>query len=234
MTSKPVIFISHSALDKTVARVLQQQIEMVLDGKDKVTVFNSSDPFAIPLGRDWFEEIANQLDQAEILVVLVTASAKQSIWVGFEIGYFWNKTRGKAVYPVAVPRAKTFGPLEKLQAKSLGDSEEIDVFLYHICKDLGMGDPSKADRNSIIEEAIYNARYVISEVEIRARLREFLLNKYKSGEEVAYSDVDTEMDLPEGSTSEFLHQVASVPEIEEMISGSSHGSETFRYYFEDD
>jgi MFS superfamily sulfate permease-like transporter len=209
MSEKPVIFISHSSLDKDMARVLQEQIETVLGGKENAVVFNSSDPYAIPTGSDWFEEIAAQLDKSHVLVVLVTASAKQSIWVGFEIGYFWSRAKGKHIYPVAVPGAKTFGPIEKLQAKSLDKPEHIDGFLRHLCQDLGIGDPTLADTKPIIRKASQNAKQTVPESEIRERIQDFLLRQYEPQTRlrIKYADVEKKLNIPRDSLKKYISQV---------------------------
>ena len=74
MSDEPVIFISHSSMDKDLALVLQEQIAIVL-GINTSDVFVSVDPYAIPAGSDWFETITKQLDVADALVVIVSSSS---------------------------------------------------------------------------------------------------------------------------------------------------------------
>ena len=151
MSDKPVIFISHSSKDKELALVLQEQIANVI-GVAKSNVFLSTDSGAIPASSDWFGEIKKNLDGADALVILFTPSSTESSWVNFEIGYFWHKTRGKYIYPVTTPNVQVEGkgPVERLQAKSLGEVSQIEAFFEALINQHG-GELTKLDTNAIKE-----------------------------------------------------------------------------------
>lgn len=127
MSDKPVIFISHSSKDKQLALILQEQIANVL-GLDKGNVFLSTDPYAIAASSEWFEEIKRSLDNADAFIVLVTPSSMESMWVGYEIGYFWHKENGRFIYSLIMNNTKLAGPIERLQGKSLDDETQFKAF----------------------------------------------------------------------------------------------------------
>ena len=201
MSDKPVIFISHSSKDKQLALVIQEQIANVL-GMNTGNVFVSTDPYAISSSSDWFEIITKQLDLADALVVIASSSSMQSIWVGYEIGYFWSKAgRRKYIYPLVTEAVELKGPLERLQSKALYDEGNLKAFFADICANLGIGDPNAASINSILTIA-----RDASVEEIKQKLREYRDYELKKGD-VAFTQLDRELGLQKGSSERYLPEV---------------------------
>jgi len=203
MSDKPVIFISHATEDKAIALVLQQQIIAAL-GIDASNAFLSVDSYAIPSGSDWFEEIKKSLDRADALAVIVSPYSMNSIWVGYEIGYFWHKAKGKErIYPLIVPETELKGPIERLQGKSLSDPAGLKAFFNKLCEEFMIKDSEKADISAIVQAA-NNA------VEsIKQALRDYLDYEYEPRAWINYRKLDRELGIPKGSAKKYFPEVAS-------------------------
>ncbi len=116
------IFISHSAQDAEVVKILGSELEQL-----GLTVFASSRPADVPSG-DWFEQIIQKLSEAQILVVLISVPSGNSMWVGFELGFFWDRKGRDSIFVLRHPKSNIPSPLDRLQAKSITDLEETLVF----------------------------------------------------------------------------------------------------------
>jgi hypothetical protein len=143
MTEKPVIFISHASTDKPVANLLKQEIEVVFG--DAVEVFVSSLPGSIEPGSDWLKTIQKKLDVATIVVVLITPISIHRPWIWFEIGASWLKMieKRRKIYPLCAPEIELGSlpePLSRLQALSLGKTDDIKQFFKSLHYVFGFGD----------------------------------------------------------------------------------------------
>ncbi len=131
MTKKQVIFISHISTEKTVANILKREIEVVFG--DDVEVFVSSIPGSIEPGSDWLNGIQKKMNDATIVIVLITPISITRTWIWFEIGASWLKMIKKElnIYPLCAPEIDLGSlpePLSRLQALSLGKTEGIESF----------------------------------------------------------------------------------------------------------
>ena len=143
MTEKPVIFISHASTDKFVANILKQEIEVVFG--DGVEVFVSSIPGSIEPGSDWLNGIQKKLDDATIVIVLITPISINRPWIWFEIGASWLKMieKKRKIYPLCAPEIELSSlpePLSRLQAISLGKAEDIKLFFKSLRDVFGFGE----------------------------------------------------------------------------------------------
>ena len=130
MSEKPVIFISHSSKDKELA----DKFKKILEGcfQFQIDVFASSNPEAISVGRDWFDEIIQKIDKATVLLALVTPISVKSNWVWFEIGFYWNlylkDGQNRKIIPLYTPDVEVPSPLNTLQAKAITEEDEMKAF----------------------------------------------------------------------------------------------------------
>lgn len=143
MSEKPVIFISHASTDKPVAHVIKQEMDIVFG--DNVEVFVSSLPGSIEPGSDWLKQIQKKLDDATIVVVLITPISIHRPWIWFEIGASWMKMieKKRKIYPLCAPEIELSSlpePLSRLQALSLGKAEDIKLFFRSLQEAIGFGD----------------------------------------------------------------------------------------------
>jgi hypothetical protein len=142
MASEPLIFLSHSSKDAKLAREIAQQIEANLPG---FKVFASTRPAAIPSGSQWFDFVIDHLDKAVALVVLLTPLSENSLWVGFEFGYFWKKSGRSNAYFLYHPKATITGPIANIQGTLVTDPEDLKGFFAKLCSDLGTACELKTD-----------------------------------------------------------------------------------------
>jgi TIR domain len=149
--NKPTIFLSHSANDKPFALELSQQIERALHMPK--AVFVSSRPDAIPSGSIWFATVFDNLEAADVLVVLITKQSEKSVWVGFEVGYFWKKANGFRIYVLRHPQAVIPSPLNTLQAKLITDANQLRNFFDELCHHYGQTLSDRIDITRLVEQA---------------------------------------------------------------------------------
>jgi hypothetical protein len=102
-----------------------------------VKTFVASDPASISSGGNWFQEILENLSKADALVVIYSRNARNRMWVGFEIGYVWNKLDGDNIHCVHDPRTTLPSPLNAKQAKDFTDVASMAVFFKGLANDIG-------------------------------------------------------------------------------------------------
>jgi hypothetical protein len=150
MQNKALIFLSHSSKDEVLAGILANQIETEVGSRAEV--FASTRPTAIQSGEDWFDKILESLDKAEILVILLTPSAENCVWVGFEFGYFWKKKNRSNVHTLYHPKATIPNPLGIIQAKLITNPEHVRDFLRQLGHSLGV-QPGRSNVDALIRSA---------------------------------------------------------------------------------
>lgn len=135
------MFISHATADSLSAAVVKESLQLVLS--DRVELFSSSSPDAIRAGADWFREIENRLASADALVVVVTATSLERLWLWFEIGVVWLKwLQSKCrIYPICADDVEDIeipSPLLKLQVRRITDDAAWQRFLKEIALQFGI------------------------------------------------------------------------------------------------
>jgi hypothetical protein len=144
------IFLSHSAHDAELARTLKVEIEKEL-GEE--TVFLAP---KIGSGADWFDEVMANLRQCEVMIILLTKPASDSLWVGFEAGFVWEKLKEQEKIHVLIhPNLKQMpSPLDKLQYKKVTDRDDLKSFFEKLCIQLDEEFQAKANLSIIADTAI--------------------------------------------------------------------------------
>lgn len=172
MNDLPLIFLSHSSNDGELAQLLAREIEREMG--DEIRVFASTRPDAIPSGTDWLMNVLESLDRAEALIMLITESAKNSVWIGFELGYFWKKLGKTAIYTLHHETVKVPSPLDTLQAKLITRDSHVRNFLEVLCKQFGRSFTNKADIQIITHtaETISNPMAERSMVKFRSHIED--------------------------------------------------------------
>ncbi len=146
------IFLSHSNADKELAHLIAEQIRVEMDLNNEA-VFVSSEPETIASG-DWFSSVMTYLDNAQIIILLITGSSAKSTWVSFEYGYFWGQKGKDKILFLRHPKVPVPSPLNNLQGKSILDIEEISVFFQTLCEKFGRTFQNKANLEVILQHAI--------------------------------------------------------------------------------
>lgn len=102
MTSKPLVFISHDSRDQLLAEALAELLKAASCGM--IRLFRSSDRSGsegIGYGGDWYDSLAEKLNEASALVCLLTKRSMNRPWILYEAG--WVKGHGTAkVYGIAL------------------------------------------------------------------------------------------------------------------------------------
>ena|ERR1700687_1843645 len=97
------VFISFIHEEERVARAVQALLRANLDADHQI--FLSADDWQIHAGEVWLDRIKQELDEARVLLLLLSLASVGRPWVNFEAGAAW--LTGKAVLPVC------FGGLTK-------------------------------------------------------------------------------------------------------------------------
>ncbi len=145
------LFLSHASKDSVLAEFLATEIEREFE--NSLQVFVSSRPDAIPNGKDWFDQVMDNLEKADALVILMTETALNSTWVGFELGYFWKKQEKSYIYPLYLPAASVPSPVDKLQAKCITNNKELESFVQSLCSDFGRDYSGEFGIDAIVRSA---------------------------------------------------------------------------------
>jgi len=142
---KPTLFISHATSDAEFANVIKQETERVFaKGLD---VFCTSSPGAISAGVDWLADIEHKLDVSQAIIAIVTPISIERPWLWFEIGASWLKGRSGdcRIYPLCAPEvsvSKLPVPLDRLQALSMGNPQDIRSLFAALVEQFGFGSQS--------------------------------------------------------------------------------------------
>jgi hypothetical protein len=145
------IFLSHASEDAAFAILLASEIER--EFTPNVKVFASSRPNAIPSGTSWLDDVLKNLDKADVLVILITTASESSIWVSFELGYFWKETGGRRIHTLYHPKAKIPNPLNTLQAKLVTDKQQLQDFFQVLCQEIGHPLTNTANLGTLVNSA---------------------------------------------------------------------------------
>jgi hypothetical protein len=96
---KPIVFLSHSSLDKEPLVALKKILDERAGGF--VNFFLSSDGESITFGRNWVVKVSDALAKAKVMFVFLSAQSIDSKWIHFETGYACAKDI--QVVPVCLP-----------------------------------------------------------------------------------------------------------------------------------
>ena len=112
-----------------------------------VTSFLASDRYQVLAGDLWLEKIKEELDQAEILVLMLSKSSVKRPWVNFEAGAAW--IANKKIIPVCfggLQKGKLPKPYSSYQALDLFEPADQYYLVSSIAKHLGLLTPPPAWR----------------------------------------------------------------------------------------
>ena len=86
---KPVVFLSHINEESDLATIIRDQVAN--DFLGMIDVFQSSSPKSIQPGQRWLDRIDQNLQQAEVVILLCSAKSVVRPWLNFEAGAGWIK-----------------------------------------------------------------------------------------------------------------------------------------------
>jgi hypothetical protein len=138
--NKYCIFISHINEDKHIAISLKRLLQSAFG--EKIEVFVSSDLESVPLGSQWFSEIADGLRNCHIAIVLCSPVSITRPWINFEAGAAF--VSDKPVIPLCyngLDREKLPVPLSFLQAGNANDEPTLMRLIDQIAKKIEILSP---------------------------------------------------------------------------------------------
>jgi len=130
---KPIVFLSHSSLDKEPLAALKEILDKRAAGF--LNFFLSSDGESIKFGRNWVVSVSDALSQAKLMFVFLSPQSADSKWIHFEAGCAYAKDI--RVVPVCLPGIdlnRITPPLNLLQGFNLHSHEAIGN-IVRICND---------------------------------------------------------------------------------------------------
>ncbi len=133
---KPIIFFSHSTVDKDI--LIKLKNILVSKTGNALEVFLSSDGQSIQFGKNWVHRIQEALDTASMMFVFLTPNSIQSNWIFFEAGYAYSK--GITVVPVGflgTDLNQIAPPLSLLQGFNITNQDSLNNLISTINKEYG-------------------------------------------------------------------------------------------------
>jgi hypothetical protein len=130
---KPIVFLSHSSLDKAPLTALKQMLDERAAGA--LDFFLSSDGESIRFGRNWVVRVSDALSKAKLMFVFLSPHSADSKWIHFEAGCAYAKDID--VVPVCLPGIDLNSikpPLSLLQGFNLHSHDAMGN-LSRICND---------------------------------------------------------------------------------------------------
>lgn len=133
--SKQTVFISHSSLDREIAKFLKDKIVEYTGGT--IQIFVSSDGESIPFGKNWLSTIEQGLNDSSIMFLLVTPNSINNLWVSFEAGFGYSKNIRVIPLCFRVSVSDLQYPLGMLQGYDLTSAESFNNILSILNKEFG-------------------------------------------------------------------------------------------------
>jgi hypothetical protein len=153
VTAEPKrVFISHIHEEAPLGAAVKAVIEDAFSGHG-VTAFLSSDIQDNPAGRKWVQVITGELDQARVLVSLISPTSLRRPWVNIELGAGWIK--GRHIIPLChsgqrvgdLPR-----PFGDFNGVGLDQDDAAERLLGGVADGFGLSHPRRLAFREMLEE----------------------------------------------------------------------------------
>lgn len=128
------LFLSHSSVDAGLAAVVVRLLRASLRLEPSEIRCTSVDGYKLPGGADTDEQLRGEVQEAEVLVALVSAASLQSLYVTCELGARWGV--GKPLIPLLAPGVQPWEIKAPLAGKNLLKSERA-AELHQLIDDVG-------------------------------------------------------------------------------------------------
>lgn len=144
MAANPLrVFVSHIHEEAALGAVIKGLIEDVFRGHG-VVAFLSSDRQDLPAGRKWIEVIERELDQAKVVVSLLSPTSLRRPWVNIELGAAWIKHRH--IIPLCHSNQRVSDlprPFGDFNAVGLDQEDAAERFLGGVADGFGLAHPRR-------------------------------------------------------------------------------------------
>ncbi|MGO9481702.1 MAG: TIR domain-containing protein [Candidatus Kryptoniota bacterium] len=217
---------SHIHEEAELARLFKDWIESTFAWQ--VEVFVSSDKRDIPVGTRWLPQISSALKTSGLFVMLCSAESLRRSWINFEAGCAWIKEVPlMLICHSGMQKDKLPSPMVEFQAIEINEDTFVNDFFESMRTHLKIIKLPRIDENAMRKE-LADALSSIEVTEIEPQKTassnldkisdEDALNILESwmGHRPAnentkvmkYSDVDAELDLPQGASRRLLEIAA--------------------------
>jgi len=133
------IFISYIHEEEEIAKAVYDYLDALVPNAE---VFISSDKWQIYAGEDWLKKICDALEQAKVVILLLSERSVSRPWVNFEAGAAWLTK--KHVIPVCfkgLSKGALPKPYSSLQALNLTERADQRYLLHSVCHYLNVLSP---------------------------------------------------------------------------------------------
>ena len=140
MGNKPIVFVSHAAIDADIATSFKNDVEKNFLGLCQLFVSSNLD--SIQGGREWMQEIKVNLSEAAVLISLISPIALSRPWIYAEFGAGW--IRGIPTISVChsgLRKDQLPVPLSHYQALDLLDEMHLEHLYGQISSAIGCQKP---------------------------------------------------------------------------------------------
>lgn len=150
MENKPIVFVSHAAVDHQIATLFKDDVEKSFLGLCKLFVSSNLD--SMHGGSEWMKEIKHNLSDAVVLISLVSPISLTRPWIYAEFGAGWiREIPTISVCHSGLKKDQLPVPLSHFQALDLLDEMHLEHLYGQISKAIGCQKPEK-DYKKITEK----------------------------------------------------------------------------------
>ena len=140
---KPIIFVSHAAVDSKIAARFKNDVEKAFLGL--CSLFVSSNLDSLQGGREWMQEIKQNLSEAKILISLLSPVALTRPWVYTKFGAGWIRDIPTiSLCHSGLDKGQLPVPLSQFQALNLTDEVHLEHLYGQISQAIGCQMPEKS------------------------------------------------------------------------------------------
>jgi hypothetical protein len=139
-----LVFISHSSKDADLALALIELLKAGLGLLSDQIRCSSVDGYRLPVGVNTEAKLRGEVNEASVVIGLITPSSLSSAFVMFELGARWGANRFLAPLLAGVKPADLSGPLALLNALSSSNEAQLYQLLDNISVQLGLSLQSAA------------------------------------------------------------------------------------------
>lgn len=140
---KPIIFVSHAAADTDIATRFKGDVEKSFLGLCKLFVSSNLD--SLQGGREWMQEIKQNLSEAKIFIGLLSPTALSRPWIYTEFGAGWIRNIPTiSICHSGLDKGQLPVPLSHFQALNLTDKVHLEHLYGQISQAIGCQMPERS------------------------------------------------------------------------------------------
>lgn len=132
---RPVLFISHAAVDMELALLLKKAVGRCFP---TLPIFDASDPESLKPTEDWVHSVLKNLRATNLVLVIATERSMKRQWVWFEAGASWERTSRLVTCGIGKTHKGSLPlPFSIYMAFSLTDAKDLEGLFDLIHERLG-------------------------------------------------------------------------------------------------